>query len=290
MAGVFVNDIGDHPIDFEKKYPGKLRKNYPRKPTKKYYGELHPFYVYCTCTAAAFGGLNVGYDIGISGGVTSMNSFLNKFFPYVYEKATSDISTNQYRTTLILFMSSLYLAALVASFVAARITKKFGPRWSMVTGSLIFLVGEILNLWAQNVAMLIIARILLGIGVGFFIQFMPAVSEMAPYNYRGFLNQVFQLFIAVGILIANLVNFLAPKFCKGITENLAYSDEEVIKAEAEFEGAKVVKQSRIKQYRHQVIMFSVPMLFKTNANAFVGNASLFSAVINVFVTFLYLIN
>ncbi|KAL5550519.1 hypothetical protein UlMin_000695, partial [Ulmus minor] len=35
---------------------------------------------------AAFGGLMFGYDIGISGGVTSMDDFLIKFFPAVYEK------------------------------------------------------------------------------------------------------------------------------------------------------------------------------------------------------------
>ncbi|KAL3624953.1 Transcription factor stp1 [Castilleja foliolosa] len=49
---------------------------------KEYPGNLTP-YVMVTCIIAAMGGLIFGYDIGISGGVTSMDSFLKKFFPSV---------------------------------------------------------------------------------------------------------------------------------------------------------------------------------------------------------------
>nr|VDD51989.1 unnamed protein product [Brassica oleracea] len=38
-------------------------------------------FVVITCMVAAMGGLLFGYDLGISGGVTSMDEFLSKFFP-----------------------------------------------------------------------------------------------------------------------------------------------------------------------------------------------------------------
>ena len=64
------------------------------------------------------------------GGVTSMAPFLQKFFPSVYHKEALDKSTNQYckfdSVTLTMFTSSLYLAALVASFGASWVTKKLG--------------------------------------------------------------------------------------------------------------------------------------------------------------------
>ena len=64
------------------------------------------------------------------GGVTSMAPFLLKFFPSVYHKEALDKSTNQYckfdSVTLTMFTSSLYLAALVASFGASWVTKKLG--------------------------------------------------------------------------------------------------------------------------------------------------------------------
>lgn len=78
----------------------------------------------------------------------------------------------------------------------------------MLIGGFVFLVGAIINAAALNVAMLIVGRIFLGIGVGFSLQSVPLyVSEMAPSKYRGSLNVVFQLSITIGILIANFVNY-----------------------------------------------------------------------------------
>ena len=117
--------------------------------------------------------LNVFINTNV-GGVTSMPPFLQQFFPAVYRKEALDQSTNQYckfdSFNLTMFTSSLYLAALVASFFASWVTRRLGRRWSMFMGGFIFLVGAIINAAAQNIAMLIIGRILLGIGVGFATQ------------------------------------------------------------------------------------------------------------------------
>ena len=100
-----------------------------------------------------------------------MDSFLSKFFPSVYRKEKENQSTNQYckfdSQVLQLFTSSLYLAALIASFFASAVTRMFGRKWSMFGGGITFLVGAALNGFAQDVLMLILGRILLGIGVGF---------------------------------------------------------------------------------------------------------------------------
>uniref|UniRef100_A0A8R7PEW1 Major facilitator superfamily (MFS) profile domain-containing protein n=1 Tax=Triticum urartu TaxID=4572 RepID=A0A8R7PEW1_TRIUA len=132
---------------------------------KDYPGRLTLF-VFFTCVVAATGGLIFGYDIGISGGVTSMNPFLKKFFPEVYNKKQMKGSANQYckydNQLLQTFTSSLYLAALVSSFFAATVTRVVGRKWSMFTGGLTFLIGAALNGAAENIAMLIVGRILLG--------------------------------------------------------------------------------------------------------------------------------
>ena len=100
-----------------------------------------------------------------------MDSFLIKFFPSVYRKEMADTSTNQYckfdSQLLTTFTSSLYLAALIASFFASTVTRMFGRNWSIFGGGITFLVGTAINGAAENIAMLIIGRILLGIGVGF---------------------------------------------------------------------------------------------------------------------------
>jgi sugar porter (SP) family MFS transporter len=184
---------------------------------KDYPGKLTMF-VLVTCIVAATGGLIFGYDIGISGGVTSMDSFLKKFFHGVYKKKRD--STNQYcqfdSQLLTTFTSSLYLAGLIASFFASPITRMYGRKTSMLIGGASFLIGSALNGTAVNVEMLILGRILLGIGVGFANQAVPVyLSEMAPARFRGALNIGFQLFTTIGILSANLINYGTNKIQGG---------------------------------------------------------------------------
>ncbi|KAL6542885.1 Transcription factor stp1 [Orobanche hederae] len=178
---------------------------------KQYPGNLTP-YVLITCVIAAMGGLIFGYDIGISGGVTSMDSFLKEFFPSVFRKQQADDSTNQYckfdSQTLTMFTSSLYLAAIMSSIVASTVTRTLGRKLSMLFGGVLFCAGALINGFAHGVWMLIVGRILLGFGIGFANQSVPLyLSEMAPYKYRGALNIGFQLSITVGILAANVLNY-----------------------------------------------------------------------------------
>ncbi|KAK4252734.1 hypothetical protein QN277_014346 [Acacia crassicarpa] len=186
---------------------------------REYPGNLTVF-VTITCIVAAMGGLIFGYDIGISGGVTSMDPFLLKFFPSVYRKKHHDQTTNKYcqydSQVLTMFTSSLYLAALLSSLVASTVTRKFGRKLSMLFGGVVFFAGALINGLAQAVWMLILGRILLGVGIGFANQSVPLyLSEMAPYKYRGALNIGFQLSITIGILIANVLNYFFAKIKGG---------------------------------------------------------------------------
>ncbi|CAI0442130.1 unnamed protein product [Linum tenue] len=99
-----------------------------------------------------------------------MEPFLKKFFPSVLRQAGA-AETNiycQYDSQLLTaFTSSLYIAGLVASLVASRVTAALGRKNTMVLGGLTFFAGGAINGGAVNVAMLILGRILLGLGVGF---------------------------------------------------------------------------------------------------------------------------
>ncbi|EOY24624.1 Sugar transporter 1 [Theobroma cacao] len=172
-------------------------KNYPGNFTSK---------VLSTCIIAATGGLIFGYDLGISGGVTSMDPFLEKFFPEVYKKEISTKpSDDQYckfdSQVLTLFTSSLYLAALFSATVAAKITRACGRKMTMMFGGLLFAGGAVLNGFAENIAMLISVPIYL--------------SEIAPFKYRGAMNIMFQMSITIGIFVANLLNYFSAKIKAG---------------------------------------------------------------------------
>ncbi|KAG5250970.1 sugar transport protein [Salix suchowensis] len=175
--------------------------------------------VVITCVVAASSGLIFGYDIGISGGVTTMAPFLMKFFPEVFRKA-SEVKTNMYckfdSQVLTAFTSSLYIAGLASSLVASRLTAAVGRKNTIVLGGCTFLAGAAINGGAANIAMLLLGRILLGFGVGFTNQATPLyLSEVAPPKWRGAFSTGFQFFIGVGVVAANCINFGMAKHSWG---------------------------------------------------------------------------
>ncbi|KAK9269110.1 hypothetical protein L1049_001538 [Liquidambar formosana] len=172
-------------------------------------------YVIIACIVAAVGGSIFGYDIGISGGVTSMDGFLEKFFPTVYKNKMRAHENNYCKYNnqgLAAFTSSLYLAGLVATLVASPVTRIYGRRASIICGGISFLIGATLNASAVNLAMLLLGRIMLGVGIGFGNQAVPLyLSEMAPTHLRGGLNMMFQLATTLGIFSANMINYGTEK-------------------------------------------------------------------------------
>ena len=105
------------------------------------------------------------------GGVTSMSPFLVKFFPDIYKRMKEDTNVSNYcifdSQLLTTFTSSLYVAGLFTCFLASYVTKVYGRKPSIIAGGAAFLVGSVLGGSAVNVYMLILGRILLGVGVGF---------------------------------------------------------------------------------------------------------------------------
>ncbi|KAH0683673.1 hypothetical protein KY289_021425 [Solanum tuberosum] len=190
--------------------------------------------VVITSIVAASGGLIFGFDIGISGNLSyfqddkshilkrwTMKPFLEKFFPSILKKAASGgAETNVYcvydSEVLTAFTSSLYIAGLVASLAAGRLTTAIGRRNIMLVGGCTFFAGALINGASQNIFMLILGRILLGFGVGFTNQATPVyLSEMAPSKWRGAFSTGFQFFIGLGVLIANCINYGTSKLSWG---------------------------------------------------------------------------
>ncbi len=78
----------------------------------------------------------------------------------------------------------------------------------MLISGIAFGIGVILMAAAQEIGMLIVGRIFLGVGVGYAIQSVTLYnSEMSPAHLRGALNILFQLCVTIGILVAQLINY-----------------------------------------------------------------------------------
>ncbi|KAL0317624.1 UNVERIFIED_CONTAM: Hexose carrier protein HEX6 [Sesamum angustifolium] len=178
---------------------------------KQYNGRITRF-VLLSCMIAASGGLIFGYDVGVSGGVSSMDPFLMKFFSGVYKKMKENKDVSNYckfdSQLLTCFTSSLYVAGLISSFFASIVTRNYGRKPSIIIGGLAYMVGAAIGGAAYNIYVLILGRVLLGVGLGFTNQSVPLyLSEMAPSKYRGAFNVAFQICIGIGQNSATLINY-----------------------------------------------------------------------------------
>ncbi|KAI4973767.1 hypothetical protein ZWY2020_041548 [Hordeum vulgare] len=177
-------------------------------------------FVVLSCITAGMGGAIFGYDIGIAGGVSSMEPFLRKFFPEVYRRMKGDSHVSNYckfdSQLLTAFTSSLYVAGLLTTFLASGVTARRGRRPSMLLGGAAFLAGAAVGGASLNVYMAILGRVLLGVGLGFANQAVPLyLSEMAPPRHRGAFSNGFQFSVGVGALAANVINFGTEKIKGG---------------------------------------------------------------------------
>ncbi|CAA6666018.1 unnamed protein product [Spirodela intermedia] len=132
-----------------------------------------------------------------------MDDFLKEFFPTVYRRKQAHLHETDYckydNQLLTLFTSALYFAGLLSTFGASPVTRKYGRRVSIMVGAVSFFCGGAVNAAAVNIAMLILGRILLGIGIGFGNQI------------RGAVNQLFQLTTCLGILVAYIINYFTER-------------------------------------------------------------------------------
>ncbi|KQJ93434.1 sugar transport protein MST8 [Brachypodium distachyon] len=186
---------------------------------KTYPGEVTGF-VFFACLIASVGGCIFGYDIGLTAGLTSTESFLILFFPDIYRQQKEQVIKNQYckfdSQELSLFGSSLFLSAAAASLFASPMARSFGRKWTLFSAATAYILGAFLGGVSTTFPVLLTGRILLGVGVGLCIHASPLyISEMAPAQHRGMLNILFQFMITVGILSASLTNYWTGKFIGG---------------------------------------------------------------------------
>ncbi|KAL6654892.1 hypothetical protein ACP70R_008357 [Stipagrostis hirtigluma subsp. patula] len=187
---------------------------------RRYRGRITAF-VALSCVTAALGASIFGYDLGSSGGASSMEPFLREFFSEVHRRMEGGVRVSNYckfdSQLLTLFTSSLYIAGLLAAMLLSSwFTARHGRRPSMIVGGVAFVACAAISGAAVNVYMVILGRALLGVGLGFANQaVLLYLSEMAPARYRGAFSNGFQLSLCLGSLAANVINFGAAKITGG---------------------------------------------------------------------------
>jgi sugar porter (SP) family MFS transporter len=141
---------------------------------------------------AGLGGILYGFDMGIIAAVL------------VFVRESFALSTHMEE----IVVSVVLVGAMSGAVAGGSIADRIGRRSTLVWGGVIFLLGSLLAFWSPDVTILIVARGLLGIAIGFTSVTAPVyVSELAPPRSRGLLIGLYQFALTIGIVLADLVGY-----------------------------------------------------------------------------------
>ncbi|KAK2761712.1 hypothetical protein FQN54_001540 [Arachnomyces sp. PD_36] len=159
-------------------------------------GVFRAVYLVCVCCMGSF---TFAYDTGIISGVLTLKSFQNDF-RYTEQQKTV-VNSNA--------VSILQGGAFFGCFTIWPITTWLGRRSALIISSIVFTVGTIIQtVNSHQIGAFYAGRVIAGFGVGAATVLVPMYSaEMAPKNIRGRLGACFQLFFAIGIMIAYWVTY-----------------------------------------------------------------------------------
>ncbi len=156
-------------------------------------------------SVAALGGFLFGYDSAVINGATTAIQNQFKVAPL----------------TLGFAVASALLGAAVGALTAGRIADRVGRLAVMKIAAVLFFISAIGAGLAPNLWLLVVFRVIGGLGVGVASVIAPAyIAEIAPARIRGRLGSLQQLAIVTGILLSLLVDTLLAHFAGGSEKNL----------------------------------------------------------------------
>ena len=157
---------------------------------------------------SAMGGLLFGYDWVVIGGA---KPFYERFFnimniPHLQGWA----------------MSSALIGCLIGAVISGYFSDRFGRKKPLIGAAVLFTISAVGTGLTNLFTPFIIYRLIGGLGIGLASAISPMyIAEIAPAKIRGKLVSVNQLTIVIGILSAQLVNYLiADKIPDGASDQM----------------------------------------------------------------------
>jgi len=151
-------------------------------------------YISAITVVAALGGLLFGYDWVVIGGA---KPFYEKFF-----NLTSSFQIGW-------AMSCALVGCLIGSLLSGSLTDRFGRKRLLILAAFLFIIAAFWTGMANSFTSFVLARIFGGIAVGLASNLSPMyIAEVSPAAMRGRFVSINQLTVVVGILAAQIVNWL----------------------------------------------------------------------------------
>jgi sugar porter (SP) family MFS transporter len=164
-------------------------------------------FLWMICLVAAMGGLLFGYDWVVIGGA---KPFYEPYF---------GISDSPFLQGLA--MSGALFGCLIGAAVSGILTDRYGRKWLLILAGFLFTASGVGTALAPDFITFNVARLIGGIGIGLASNLSPMyIAEISPASMRGRFVSINQLTVVIGILAAQIVNWL---IARGVTADAALS-------------------------------------------------------------------
>lgn len=102
----------------------------------------------------------------------------------------------------------LSVVSLLGSLGGGRTSDIIGRKWTMGLAAIVFQTGALIMTLAPSFTILMIGRLLAGVGIGFGVMIAPIyIAEISPNLTRGTLTSFPEIFINLGILFGYVSNY-----------------------------------------------------------------------------------
>lgn len=162
-------------------------------------------YTYFICLVGAFGGLLFGYDWVVIGGA---KPFYEAYFHI------ADSASDQG-----LAMTIALIGCMIGAMTVGWLADRIGRKKLLTVSSLVFLFSALATGAVHTFGLFLVARFFGGVGIGLASGLSPMyIAEVSPAAIRGRMVSLNQMMIVIGILAAQIVNWLiAQPMAGGIT-------------------------------------------------------------------------
>lgn len=152
-------------------------------------------YVIGISLISALGGFLFGYDWVVIGGA---KPFYERFFEITQSPGFQGLA-----------MSSALIGCIGGAVISGWISEKIGRKGSLIVAAILFTISAVGSGSVLSFTWFMGFRIVGGFGIGIASAVSPVyIAEISPAKYRGRLVTLNQLNIVIGILAAQIINYL----------------------------------------------------------------------------------
>ncbi|KAF1890549.1 hypothetical protein Lal_00041344 [Lupinus albus] len=153
-------------------------------------------YVFACAIFASLNSVLLGYDVGVMSGAII----------FIRE----DLKITEVQQEVL--VGILSIISLFGSLAGGKTTDAIGRKWTIGLAAVIFQTGGAIMALAPSFKVLIIGRLLCGVGIGFGVMIAPVyIAEISPAIARGSLTSFPEIFINFGILLGYISNYAFSK-------------------------------------------------------------------------------